>query len=172
MRMKLEEINTAYSLHHSIMYVCWADAIKHKGMHYIYIYIEREREREREGGEREKERERERERGIEGERERETEMKHTAEWRIYTRTLTIISSDNDLLPGLRQTIIWTNTGILLIGPLRTIVSEILIQNHSGKYVWKCRLRNCGHSVPASICWWAMACNGPAEYTIFFINQAS
>ena len=30
--------------------------------------------------------------------------------------LTTIGSDNGLLPGQRQAIIWTNTGILLIGP--------------------------------------------------------
>ena len=40
--------------------------------------------------------------------------------------LTIISSDNGLAPGRRQTIIWTNDGILLIGPLGTNLSEILI----------------------------------------------
>ena len=33
--------------------------------------------------------------------------------------LTIIGSDNGLLPGQHQTIIWTNAGILLIGPLGT-----------------------------------------------------
>ena len=31
--------------------------------------------------------------------------------------LTIIGSDNGLAPGQRQAIIWTNAGILLIGPL-------------------------------------------------------
>ena len=41
--------------------------------------------------------------------------------------LTIIGSDNGLRPpGRRQVIIWTNAGILLIGPLGTIFSEILI----------------------------------------------
>ena len=39
--------------------------------------------------------------------------------------LTIIGSDNGLVPGLRQAIIWTNAGILLIGPLGTNFSEIL-----------------------------------------------
>ena len=33
--------------------------------------------------------------------------------------LTIIGSDNGLSPGRRQAIIWTNAGILLIGPLGT-----------------------------------------------------
>ena len=38
----------------------------------------------------------------------------------------IIGSDNGLSPGQRQAIIWTNAGILLIGPLGTNFSEILI----------------------------------------------
>ena len=37
---------------------------------------------------------------------------------------TIIGSDNGLSPGWRQAIIWTNDGILLIGPLGTNFSEI------------------------------------------------
>ena len=41
--------------------------------------------------------------------------------------LTIIGSDNGLLPGLRLAIIWTNVGILLIGPLETNFSEIPIE---------------------------------------------
>ena len=40
--------------------------------------------------------------------------------------LTIIGSENGLSPGRRQAIIWTNAGILLIGPLGTNYSEILI----------------------------------------------
>ena len=36
---------------------------------------------------------------------------------IWLRNLTIIGSDNGLSPGQRQAIIWTNAGILLIGPL-------------------------------------------------------
>ena len=42
-------------------------------------------------------------------------------------TLTIIGSDNGLSPGRRQAIIWTNAGILLIGPLATNFSEILTE---------------------------------------------
>ena len=38
--------------------------------------------------------------------------------------LTIIGSDNGLLPGQQQAIIWTNDGILLIGPLVTNFSDI------------------------------------------------
>ena len=40
--------------------------------------------------------------------------------------LSIIGSDNGLSPGQRQAIIWTNAGILLIGPWGTNFSEILI----------------------------------------------
>ena len=40
---------------------------------------------------------------------------------------TIIGSDNGLSPGRRQAIIWTNAGILLIGPLGANFSEILIE---------------------------------------------
>ena len=39
---------------------------------------------------------------------------------------TINGSDNGLSPGRRQAIIWTNVAILLIEPLRTNFSEILI----------------------------------------------
>ena len=45
---------------------------------------------------------------------------------ICVSELTIIGSDNGLSPGRRQAIIWTNAGILLIGPLGTNCSEILI----------------------------------------------
>ena len=41
--------------------------------------------------------------------------------------LTIISSDNGLSPRRRQAIIWTSDGILLIGPVGTSFSEILIE---------------------------------------------
>ena len=46
---------------------------------------------------------------------------------ICVGKLTIISSDNGLLPGRRQAIIWTNDGILLMGTLGTNFSEILIE---------------------------------------------
>ena len=38
-----------------------------------------------------------------------------AEWSIYVSNLTSTGSDNGLSPGRRQTIIWSNAGILLIG---------------------------------------------------------
>ena len=49
---------------------------------------------------------------------------------IYINKLTIIGSDNGLSPGRRQAIIGTNAGILLIGPLGTNFSEILIEIHT------------------------------------------
>ena len=45
---------------------------------------------------------------------------------ICVGNLTIIGPDNGLSPGRRQAIIWTNAGILLIGPWGTNFSEILI----------------------------------------------
>ena len=49
---------------------------------------------------------------------------------ICVGKLTIIGSDNGLSPGRRQAIIWTNAGILLIGPLGTNFSEISIEIHT------------------------------------------
>ena len=46
---------------------------------------------------------------------------------ICVGKITRISSDSGLAPEQRQTIFWTNTGILLIGPLATNFSEILIE---------------------------------------------
>ena len=46
---------------------------------------------------------------------------------IWVSKLTIIGSDNGLSPDRRQAIIWTNAGLLLIGPLGTYFSEILIE---------------------------------------------
>ena len=46
---------------------------------------------------------------------------------ICVGNLTIIASDNGLSPYRRQAIIWTNAGLLLIGPLGTNFSEILIE---------------------------------------------
>ena len=46
---------------------------------------------------------------------------------ICVDKITIIGSDNGLSPGRRQAIIGTNAGILLIRPLGTNFSEILIE---------------------------------------------
>ena len=47
---------------------------------------------------------------------------------ICVGNLTTIGSDNGLSPDRRQAIIWTNAGILLIGPLWTNFSEISIKS--------------------------------------------
>ena len=56
---------------------------------------------------------------------------HLTHWgrvtHICVSKLSIIDSDNGLSPERRQAIIWTNAGILLIGPLGTNFSEILIE---------------------------------------------
>ena len=73
---------------------------------------------------------------------------------IRVGELTIIVSDNGLSPGRRQAIIWTNAGMLLIGPLGTNFSEILIKIHTfsfKKMYLKCRLENGGHFVSAPMC---------------------
>ena len=49
---------------------------------------------------------------------------------ICVGNLTIIGPDNGLSPGRRQVIIWTNAGILLIGPWGTNFSEISIGIHT------------------------------------------
>ena len=70
---------------------------------------------------------------------------------ICASKLTIIGSDNGLSPDRCQAIIWTNAGILLIGPLGTNFSEILIEILTfsfEKCIWNCRLRNEGHFVLA------------------------
>ena len=46
---------------------------------------------------------------------------------ICVSKLTIIGSDNGLLPGWHQAIIWISARILLIGPLGTNFSEIYIE---------------------------------------------
>ena len=48
---------------------------------------------------------------------------------ICISKLTIIGSDNGLSPGQHQAITWTNARILLIGPLGTNFSGILIEIH-------------------------------------------
>ena len=73
---------------------------------------------------------------------------------ICVSKLTIIGSDNGLSPGRRQAIIWTNHGILLLGPLGIHFSEILIGIRTfsfRKCTWKCRLRNGVYFVSVSMC---------------------
>ena len=47
---------------------------------------------------------------------------------IYIGNIDIIGSDNGLSTGRCQAIIWINPGMLLIGPLGTNFSEILIES--------------------------------------------
>ena len=49
---------------------------------------------------------------------------------ICIGNLTTTGSDNGLSPGRCHAIIWTNAGILLIGPLGTNFSEFLIKVHT------------------------------------------
>ena len=54
---------------------------------------------------------------------------------ICAGNLTITGSDNGLLPGRHQAIIWTIARILFIGTLRTNLGEILIKIHVATYRW-------------------------------------
>ena len=49
---------------------------------------------------------------------------------ICIGNLVITGSDNGLSPGRRQAIIWTNAGILLIGPLGKNFNEIFTEIHT------------------------------------------
>ena len=49
---------------------------------------------------------------------------------ICVGNLTIIGSDNCLSPDRHHAIIWTDAGILLIGPSETNFNEILMKNHT------------------------------------------
>ena len=60
---------------------------------------------------------------------------------IWVSKLTIIALDNGLEPGRRQAIIWTNAGILLIGPLRANFSEILIQMQTYIFIQRNAVEN-------------------------------
>ena len=58
---------------------------------------------------------------------------------ICVSKFSILGSDNGLSPGRRQTIIWTNAGLLLIGPLGTNFNEIVIKIQENAFemvVWK------------------------------------
>ena len=63
---------------------------------------------------------------------------------IYVGKWTIIGADNGLSPGWHQAIIWTNAGILLIGPFGTNSSEIAIKIHT--FLFKNAVENGSHFV--------------------------
>ena len=72
---------------------------------------------------------------------------------ICVSKLSIIGSDNGFSPGRRHAIIWTNAGILLIGPLGMNFSEILIEIYIFSFKnmpFKCRQEIGGHFVSASM----------------------
>ena len=68
---------------------------------------------------------------------------------ICVNKLTIIGSDNGLSPGRRQAIIWTNAGILLIGPWGTNFSEILSEIHTFSFK-KMRLKKSSGKWPQCV----------------------
>ena len=57
--------------------------------------------------------------------------------------LTIIGSDNGLLPGRRQAIIWTNAGLLLIWTVATNFSEIFSEIHTFSFRKMCFKKSSG-----------------------------
>ena len=59
------------------------------------------------------------------------------ETHICVSKLTIIGADNGLSPGRCQAIIWANARVLLIGPLGTNFSEILIEIHTFSFKKMC-----------------------------------
>ena len=74
-------------------------------------------------------------------------------WLASLLNLTIIGSDNGLSPAQHQAIIWTRAGILLIGPLETNFSQILIKIYTfsfKKMHLKMSSGQCGHFVSASM----------------------
>ena len=73
---------------------------------------------------------------------------------ICVNKLNIIGSDNGLSPGQQQAIIWTNVGILLIGPLETNFNETLIKIYIFPFIqciWKCRQEIGGLFFPPLMC---------------------
>ena len=80
---------------------------------------------------------------------------------ICVDNLTIIGSDNVLSPGRRQAIIWTSVGILLIEPLGTNFSEILIEIIAFS-VKKMHLKMSGY--------WRPFCLGLNELIVIFISD--
>ena len=76
---------------------------------------------------------------------------------ICDANLTIIGSDNGLSPGRRQAIIWTNVGILLIGPLGTNFSEILIENNTFSFRKM-------HLKMSSVKWWPFVSASMCKYS--------
>ena len=87
---------------------------------------------------------------------------------ICVSRLTITDSDNGLSPGRRQAIIWTNVGILLIGPLGKNLNEILIEILTFSFK-KMRLKVSSAKRrpfclgPNVLTYWHVACSVPSSY---------
>ena len=62
---------------------------------------------------------------------------------ICVGNLISIGSDNGLSPVQRQAIIWTNAGLLSIGPLETNFSEISIEMHTFSFKKMCLKKSSG-----------------------------
>ena len=91
---------------------------------------------------------------------------------ICVGKLTIIGSNNGVSTRRRQTIIWTNAGIMLIRHLGTNFSEILIGNETfsfKKMHLKCRLLNGVHFAVFPTTNWT---NKQTNKTCFCFNHAS
>ena len=75
------------------------------------------------------------------------------QWHTYASVnWTIIGLDNDLIPVWCQAIIWTDTGLLLIGLVQTNFNGVWIEIKkflTRKYVWKGCLQTGHHFVVAS-----------------------
>ena len=78
---------------------------------------------------------------------------------VCVGNLTTIGSDNGLSPDRRQAIIWTNAGILLIGPLKINFSEISMEIQTSSFR-KMRLKS-------SSAKWRPSCLGLTVLIVWF-----
>ena len=65
---------------------------------------------------------------------------------ICVSNLAIIGSDNGLSPGRRQAIIWTNAGILLIGPIESDPNAPSTCSETGGKQWQHSIRGWRNSI--------------------------
>ena len=76
-------------------------------------------------------------------------------WCIYASVnYAIIVSDNGLLPGRRQAIVWSNTGIVnctFRNKLQWNFNRKFVYFHERNCIWKGRLPNGYHFISASMC---------------------
>ena len=81
---------------------------------------------------------------------------------ICVSKLTIIGSDNGLSPERHEAIIWINVGILLIGPLGTNFSEILIEIYTFSF------KTTHLKMPSGK--WRPFCLGLIVLTLYMLNS--